>query len=361
MSDHRAVEQAIGCVRSDIRGMQGYTPGEQHEAFVKLNTNECAYPPSPRVLETLRAFSAEALRLYPDPISTKLRQTAARTYHVRPEQVLVGNGSDDCLTVLFRTFLNPGERVACPSPTYGLYATLTTLQGGVLVQVPYARTALEWELPDALADARAKLTLVANPNNPSATLASVAKLRELARRLDGILVVDEAYVDFAAVAEPGASMLSHLGEHPNVVVLRTFSKSYSLAGARLGLLFAAAPLVTEMAKVKDSYNVNAITQSLGIAALEDEAHHRELVRKTVEERRRLETALGDLGWRWPTSQANFLLCQVGPRAREIYDGLKARRILVRWWNTPELAESLRITVGTPEQNDSLLAALRELV
>lgn len=366
VSDHRAedqaaVAQAIDCVRSDIRGMVGYTPGEQHHGYTKLNTNECPYPPSPRVLETLRGFSGEALRLYPDPISTKLRQTAARTYGVRPEQVLVGNGSDDCLTVLFRTFLNPGERVACPSPTYGLYSTLTTLQGGALVQVPYARSVSDWALPDALAGARAKLTFVANPNNPSATRAPVAQLRELARRVDGVLVIDEAYVDFATVEQPGASMLGHLDDHPNLVVLRTFSKSYSLAGARLGLLFAAAPLVAEMVKVKDSYNVNAISQALGVAALEDHAHHAELVRRTVEERQRLEAALGSFGWRWPVSQANFLLCEVGPRARELYEGLKSRRILVRWWNTPELAESLRITVGTPEQNDALLAALRDLV
>ena len=161
-------------------------------------------------------------------------------------------------------------------------------------------------------------------------------------------------------ADPDASILPYLDRHPNLVVLRTFSKGYSLAGARLGLMFAAASLVTEMNKVKDSYNVNAITQALGIAALEDRAHHAELISRALVEKSRLEQALTSFGWTWPAAGGNFLFCEIGERAREIYEALRARKILVRYWDTPELHTGIRITVGRAEQNDALLAALRAI-
>jgi histidinol-phosphate aminotransferase len=345
-------------LRADIRAMAGYTPGEQVSDCVKLNTNECGWPPSPAVARALAALSAEALRTYPDPRSQRLREAAGARYDVNPAQVLVGNGSDDCLTILYRAFLGRGARVACPWPTYGLYDTLATLQGAELVRVDYLRKDGQWRLPGNLALQAAALVVVANPNNPSGTLATVEQLRRLADALDGVLVVDEAYVDFAP---EGASMLPYLDRHPNLVVLRTFSKSYSLAGARLGLLFAHAEVVRELMKVKDSYNVNLLSQRLGEAALGDRDHHRELIRKTVAERARVAAALARFGWSWPDTAANFLLCQVGPRAAEIYRQLKARRILVRWWDTPELRECLRISIGRPEWNDALLHALGELV
>jgi histidinol-phosphate aminotransferase len=205
------------------------------------------------------------------------------------------------------------------------------------------------------------LTLVANPDNPSSTLAPVAALRRLADRLDGILVVDEAYVDFALGVDPEASLLPHLDAHPNLVVLRTFSKSYSLAGVRLGLMFAAAPLVAEMNKVKDSYNVNALSQALGAAALEDRAHHAELIRRTLQEKARLEQGLAAFGWTWPAAFGNFVLCEVGPDARRLRDALRDHRILVRFWDTPELRTSLRITVGAAAQIDALLTALHAIL
>jgi len=328
---------------------------------VKLNTNEAAYGPSPRVREVLAGIADESLRLYPDPVSRRLREVAAAHVDVRPEQILAGNGSDDCLTILYRTFLSAGDVVACPWPSYGLYETLAGIQGVPIVKVDYERSAADWKLPDGLAATGARLTAVANPNNPSSTVAPVAALRRLADRLDGILVVDEAYVDFALGADPDASMLPYLDQHPNLVVLRTFSKGYSLAGARLGLMFAAAPLVAEMNKVKDSYNVNAITQALGIAALEDRAYHDEVIGRVLQEKSRLEEALSSFGWTWPAAGGNFLFCEIGKRAAEIYAGLRARKILVRHWDTPELRTGIRITVGTPEQNDALLAALRGIV
>jgi histidinol-phosphate aminotransferase len=348
-------------VRPDIRALAGYTTGEQQPGFTKLNTNECAYPPSAAVRRVLAAVSNESLRLYPDPVSRYLRDVAAARYRTPADGIIAGNGSDDCLTILYRTFLRPGDRVACPSPSYGLYDTLAALQGAPLVRVNYQRDAgaSSWGLPlDGLAGAGARLVVVANPNNPSSTLAPVGELRALADRLDGILVVDEAYVDFALPTNADASVLPHLAQHPNLVVLRTFSKSYSLAGARLGLLFAAPALVAEMNKVKDSYNVSAITQAIGAAALEDHAYHTEMVSRTVLERARLERELGAFGWSWPEARGNFLLCHVGPRARAMFEVLRHEKILVRYWDTPELRESIRITVGTRDQNDALLAVLR---
>jgi histidinol-phosphate aminotransferase len=350
---------ALALVRSAIRAMRGYTPGEQIPDAVKLNTNEGAFPPSPRVMAALAGIADDSVRLYPDPVARRLRETAAALLGVTADQVLAGNGSDDCLTILYRTFLDVGERVACPWPTYGLYEQLAQIQGAQLVTVPFRQSARRWHLPPGLEAQGAKMIILANPNNPSATLVPVDELRALADAAPGaVVVVDEAYVDFALAEDPGASILPYLNAHPNLIVLRTFSKGYSLAGARLGLAFASAPLVTEMMKVKDSYNVNALTQALGTAALEDRAAHEATMRGTLAERARVEAALGALGLEWPEARANFLLVEFGDRAEEIYKSLKAERLLVRWWGSPELRTKLRISVGRPDQNDRLLAALR---
>ncbi|HSS37763.1 MAG TPA: histidinol-phosphate transaminase [Polyangia bacterium] len=348
-------------LRPAIRAMPAYTPGEQIADLTKLNTNEAAHPPSPRVMATLAAIADDALRLYPDPVSRKLRQAAATRFGVTAAQVLAGNGADDCLTILYRAFLEPGQRVACPWPTYGLYDTLASLQGAELVRLPFAAAdARHLGLPADLARQGAKMIILANPNNPTSTLVSVAALRALCDEArDAIVVVDEAYVDFALAAGIEASMLPFLDAHPNLVVLRTLSKSYSLAGARLGLLFAAAPLVDALMKVKDSYNVNVISQALGVAALEDRAYYDACVRQTVAERARLETALTAMGLTYPEPAANFVLVEVGPRARELYEALKNEGLLVRWWPAPELQTKLRMTVGRPAENDRVIAALRK--
>jgi len=351
---------AVRHLRSDILAMAPYTPGEQVNDCIKLNTNECPWPPSSAVKAVLAGVSDDQLRQYPDPVARDLRAAAAAAFGVGADQILAGNGSDDCLTIIYRSFLVPGDRVACPWPTYGLYETLATLQGVELVPVDYLIDDAQWRLPEALPRQAAKLVIVANPNNPSATVTGVDELRRLADRVDGMLVVDEAYIDFAEADGRGASIIPFLDQHPNLIVLRTFSKSYSLAGARLGLLFAQAPIVTNLAKVKDSYNVNVITQALGTAALVDRQTHLDQVRATVLERGRLERELAAFGWKWPQSGANFLLCEVGDAAERIYLGLKARGILVRWWSKPALRTKLRITVGRPADHDRLFAALKEL-
>jgi histidinol-phosphate aminotransferase len=358
----QVAKNALSLVRPAIRAMRGYTPGEQILDAVKLNTNEGAYPPSPRVMAALAGIADESVRLYPDPSARGLREAAAARYGVTPEQVLAGNGSDDCLTILFRTFLDAGERVACPWPTYGLYDQLAVIQGAKLVTVPFRQTGGRWELPPELAKTRAKMIILANPNNPSATIVPVDELRRLAdAATKSVVVVDEAYVDFALADGLDASMLPYLGQHPNVIVLRTFSKSYSLAGARLGLMFASAALVGELAKVKDSYNVNAITQALGTAALEDRKSHDEAMRGTLDERARVENELSALGLTWPESRANFLLVELGERAAEIYAALKDAKVLVRWWPASDLRTKLRISVGRPDQNNRLIVTLRKLL
>src|SRR3954452_9018986 len=293
---------AVDLLRPAIRAMPGYTPGEQISDLVKLNTNEGAFPPSPRVMATLAGIADESLRLYPDPVSARLRAAAAARFGVADDQILAGNGSDDCLTILYRGFLDPGDRIACPWPTYGLYDTLASLQGAELVRVAFRQNGRHWDLPADLVRQRAKMIILANPNNPSGTRVPVDELRRLCDAVPGaVVVVDEAYVDFALGSGIDASMLPSLGHHPNLVVLRTMSKSYSLAGARLGLLFAAGPLVEALTKVKDSYNVNALTQAIGIAALEDRAYLDDCVRRTLDQRARLEAALGDMGLSWPES------------------------------------------------------------
>ncbi|MDA3963309.1 MAG: histidinol-phosphate transaminase [Planctomycetota bacterium] len=348
-------------VRADIRSLRGYAPGEQVNDTIKLNTNESACTPSPAVLQALQNLSERQLQLYPDPQATSLREAAAARFGVSPDQVIAGNGSDDCLTVLYRSHCLPGDTVACPWPSYGLYKTLAALQGVTLAQLPYTDIGPggSWQLPAGFADTGARLVLVANPNNPSATLTPVEQLRSLADSLgDAILVVDEAYGDFAPT---GSSMLPYLDAHPNLIVLRTFSKSYSLAGGRLGLLFAHRDLCAEYRKVKDSYNVNVVTQALGVAALGDSAHLANLVDVTLSGRLTLEQACTSFGWTWAPSAANFLLIDVGPRAAELYAQLKERGILVRYWDTPELRERLRITVGTAAENQTLIAALQDLM
>ena len=306
--------------------MPGYTPGEQIADLTKLNTNEGAFPPSPRVRAALAAIADESLRLYPDPTSSGLRAAAAARYGVAPDQVLAGNGSDDCLTILYRGFLDAGERVACPWPTYGLYATLAALQGAELVRLPFVAERAPLR---AARRPGAAAREDDHPRQPQQPVGDAGPGRGAARALrrgdrTAIVVVDEAYVDFALGAGIDASMLPYLGQHPNLVVLRTMSKSYSLAGARLGLLFAAAPLVEALTKVKDSYNVNAITQAIGIAALEDRAYHDDCVAPHARpsargSRRRSAT----LGLTWPESAANFLLVEIGDARRGDLPGAQA--------------------------------------
>ena len=238
-------------LRDAVREMKAYTPGEQINNAIKLNTNECAWGPAPAVLKALASTTPDQLRLYPSPMADRVRKAASDVFAVPPEQILVGNGSDDCLTIVMRSFLGPGDKCACPWPTYSLYDTLATIQGVEIMHFDYLAAADSlvakaggggvsgWQLPvDALLKSGAKVVFVATPNNPSATLVPVAQLDFLAQHLEGVLVIDEAYIDYATKADGSpaglsASFLPRLASRPNVLVLRTFSKSYSMFQACL--------------------------------------------------------------------------------------------------------------------------------
>lgn len=344
--------------RPAIDALTAYQPGEQPAEgapVVKLNTNENPYPPSAAALTALREVGADSLRRYPQPAADEFRQSAAEVLGVDPDWIVAGNGSDDLLTMLFRSVAGSGRPVAFPAPTYSLYRTLARMQDAPVVEVPYDDA---FTLPvDRLAAAAAALTLVASPNSPSGNRIPNADLGELAGRLRGILVIDEAYSAFAS-----DDALELTARHANVVVLRTLSKSHSLAGLRLGFAVAPPALLAGLLKVKDSYNVDAVSARVGAAAIRDTEHTLANVERVRASRARLSAALSGIGCRvWP-SEANFLLVRPpGGDARAVYERLKAEGILIRYFDEPMLADRLRITVGTEAQNDRLLAALRRLV
>ena len=331
-------------------------PGEQPGAgrrVIKLNTNENPYPPSPRVLEALARALDESVRLYPDPEATALRTRAAALYGVPVDHVLAGNGSDEVIALLLRATIDPGDRVAFPAPTYSLYDTMVAVQGGEIVRVPWPS---DFSLPSELARTGAKVTFLCNPNSPSGTFVPVAEIEALAREMRGLLVVDEAYVDFAH-----DHALRLVGRLPNVVVFRTLSKSFSLAGLRVGFVIARPELLVGLRTVKDSYNLNRLSQVAAEAALSDLPTMEANVSRIRATRATLTAGLVKLGYAVLPSEANFVLARrAGVDQAAVTRALAARDILVRHFATPELADALRITVGTDEEIAALLDALARL-
>jgi len=342
-------------VRPVVAAMTGYVPGEQPQdrRYVKLNTNENPYPPSPRVIAAVQAAAGADLRLYPDPVANVLRDRAAQVYGFARDEILVGNGSDELLTLIVRACVAPGDRVVYPYPTYSLYDTLVGIQEGTVVHVPYAD---DFTLPHGLAEANGRVTFVCHPNSPSGTPVPIEALRALAHRVPGVLVVDEAYVDFA-----DANALALVHECDNVVVLRTFSKSFSLAGMRIGLAFAPAPLIAELMKIKDSYNVTRLSIVAATAALDDCAWMQANVATIRRTRARLTAELTARRFAVLPSHANFVLARrPGESLEPMYAALKSRGVLVRYFAVPQLRDAVRITVGTDAETDALLAALDDL-
>jgi histidinol-phosphate aminotransferase len=336
--------------------MAGYAPGEQprDDGILKLNTNENPYPPSPRVFEAIRAgLTGDRLRKYPDPVGTTFRQTAGRVLGVDPDGILIGNGSDDILTILTRAFVPEGGLVVSPTPSYLLYRTLADLQGARFQAVPFTA---DWQLPNPWPSRQAHLTFLPNPNSPSGTTVSPAALEELAEQLAGPLVIDEAYVAFAdADALP-------LARRKNVVLTRSFSKSHALAGIRFGFAVADPALVRELVKVKDSYNCDVLSLAAATAALEDEDYLRNTRARILATRARLARVLRELGFDVEPSQANFVWCRRAERPlKPIYEELKRRLILVRYMVYEGYGDGLRISVGSDAEVDRLLEELRRLV
>ena len=341
--------------RATVANMAGYTPGEQPkpgEQVIKLNTNENPYPPSPRVLEAIRQVPPDALRRYPQPMADDFRAVAARVHGVRPECVIAGNGSDDILQIALRTYCAAGDVLASPDPTYSLYPVLSELADVRYVTVPWGPG---WSLPvDALCATQARAIFFANPNAPSGTVVSTEVISELAASTSALVLVDEAYVDFA-----DDNALRLLETHENVLVSRTLSKGYGLAGLRFGYAIGHPSVIEQMTKVKDSYNCDAVSIAAAAAALEDQAYARSCWGRVREQRERLTRELSARGFSVLPSQGNFVLATV-PDAGDAglwYRALKARGVLVRFFDKPGLRDKLRVTVGTPEENDALLAAV----
>lgn len=345
--------QPSDLLRPTVRAVAPYVPGEQPGAgrrVIKLNTNENPYPPSPRVLEALRAAVDETVRLYPDPEAQALRARAASVYGVPADHILAGNGSDELLALLLRATVDAGDRVAFPVPTYSLYETLVAVQGGEAVRPQFAD---DWTLPPSLAAPGARVTFLCNPNSPSGTVVPRAVIEALARDVSGVLVVDEAYVDFA-----DGDALALVGRLHNVLVLRTLSKAFSLAGMRCGIAFGHPDLLAGLRTVKDSYNLNRLTQAAAEAALADVPHMLANVARIRATRTRLTSALAGLGYGVPPSQANFVLARrPGADQAPVAAALAARGVLVRHFAVPRLQDALRITVGTDEETDALLRHL----
>lgn len=350
------IDDVVERVRRCVQTMQGYVPGKQPSdgTYIKLNTNENPYPPSPRVLAALREAVAPELRLYPDPVATRLRETAAALYGCEVEEVIAGNGSDDILTMIVRTFLDAGEVIATPAPSYTLYNALSALQDATCQEIPMGPG---YSLPEDLDAHGAKVVIIANPNAPTGVLHPRAALRAFLERTQALVVIDEAYADFA-----GESAIDMLAEFPHLIVIRTFSKAYALAGMRLGLGFARREVIDQMMKVKDSYNLDRLAIVAGCAALQDQAWLHETVGMIVRTRTWMQQELAALGLQVPPSRSNFVFPRIPDgRAAEVFEALEKRRILVRYFRGPLVKDALRVTVGTDAEGEVFVRALRELL
>lgn len=340
-------------VCKNVVALTAYTPGEQpkESTIIKLNTNENPYPPSPRVGEALRSFDVARLRLYPDPIFMRVRERIAQIHQCSVEQVFVGNGSDEVLALCTRAFVEEGESIGYFEPSYSLYPVLTDIRAAR--RVPVALTAeFGWAMPPEFS---ASLFFITNPNAPTSLMHDKERVAEFCRTFDGVVVVDEAYADFA---DDNCVDLALLPHNRNTLVMRTLSKSFSLAGLRFGYVVGPRELIHALYKIKDSYNMDMLSQVVGLAALDDMEYMWANVAKIRATRERLSEALRARGWRVGRSQTNFLFARPpAGTAREIFEALKAAKIYLRYF--PEVAggEYLRITIGTDEQCEALLAKL----
>lgn len=341
-------------IRSDLETFAPYVPGKQPEdgQWIKLNTNEASACP-PGALAALNALGPEGLFRYPDPTAMPLRRDLADHYRLPPERVVVGNGSDEILSLLLRAVCDPGAEVLAPDPAYSLYPVLAAAQGARYRAIPCLDDfALDLE---SICAARPAITFVTSPNNPAGTSYPARQIARICASGHNLVVVDEAYAEFAE-----SNALGLLREFPNVAIARTFSKAYGLAGARVGYLLGPAELCQTLLAIKDAYNVSASAQAAARAALADRAWAEEMWRAVRRRRECLIDGLANIpGLRPYPSQANFVLVDCGPHsAARILDRLAARRILVRLLGHVRGAENaLRITIGTDDELDRLLAEL----
>ena len=329
--------------------MTGYVPGEQPTGgrFIKLNTNENPYPPSPAVGRAIEEALRRGLEKYPDPLAGEFRRRAGEVLGVPPEWIMAGNGSDDILTIVTRAFVGQGQLLRLPFPSYILYKTLAQLQGARSEEVAFRP---DWSLAREFSAAAEGLRLVflANPNSPSGTVVPPQQVLELAERLPCPLVVDEAYADFAET-----NCLGLVARCEKILVSRSLSKSYALAGLRFGYVVAQPPVIEQLMKVKDSYNCDALSIVAAAAALGDQAWLAANRAKIVATRQRFVADLRKLGFNAVDSQANFVWTTHPQRpAKPLYEELKRRGVLVRYMDYPGWGDGLRISIGNDQQMEA---------
>ncbi|MCC5829295.1 MAG: histidinol-phosphate transaminase [Phycisphaeraceae bacterium] len=352
--------------RRNITDLNAYVPGEQpvDAAMVKLNTNENPYPPSPKVIEAIRAVDPESLRKYPPADAPAFRALAAETHDLEPRQVIATNGGDELLRLAITTFCEPAgsdnrspRGIVVSRPTYALYRVLAEIQDTPVFEIPLTES-LEWptDFIDQAVHSGAGLAMIVNPHAPSGRMRPSGDFRLLAERFPGVLLIDEAYVDFAD--SNALDLIRRPGGLENVLILRSLSKGYGLAGLRFGYGLGGVELIAAMHKARDSYNVDFIAQRAAAAALADQPYARETWRKVREERQRISRELESRGIPVQPSQSNFILASLPSEvaARAMLERLRQDHILVRYFDEDRLRDKLRITIGTPEQNQALLAA-----
>lgn len=347
----------MNLVRPCIVSMKGYVPGSQPdpgESFIKLNSNENPFPPSPKVQKILRNFPYEDLRIYPDPVSWELRAQLGEIYGFGPEQIICGNGSDDILNIIMRTFTQPGQAVGFYQPAFPLYRILGVIHGAKVVSLPVAEP---YDQPPPLPEAL-KIFFLANPNSPIGFAYPPALVSQMAQRTRGIFVVDEAYAEFAN--ENALDLVRHL---ENVIVVRTVSKSYSLAGVRLGYAIGHEKWIAEMLKVKDPFNVNRLTQALVTAALQDRGYFQKNIQQVIETREWIAKEAVALGCRVIPSQANFIFLQPPQKGRGVkfYEALLARKVLARFYDEEGLQDGVRLSIGTKQEMTEVLRVMKEIL
>lgn len=343
-----------------IRDVVPYTPGEQprDREFIKLNTNECPYPPSPKALEAIQAAAGEGLRLYPDPECLELRAAIARREGLDISQVFCGNGSDEILAFAFQAFFDPEREVVFPKITYSFYPVYTDFFGLERREVPMNA---DFSDPIDLLCGQNGGVVLANPNAPTGIavgLDTVEKL--LTANPDVVVIVDEAYIDFG-----GDSAVELIGRYPNLLVVQTASKSRALAGLRVGWAMGDPDLIDGLRCVRDSinsYTVDRLAQAGAAAAIQDERYFQSIRRRVMDTREHTEKVLKEKGFTVLSSQANFLFVSHSEHSgKELLDGLRARGVLVRWWDKPEIKNWLRISIGTDKDMKALVKALCELI
>ena len=350
----------MGNWEANVRRVVPYTPGEQpnRPGMIKLNTNENPYPPSPKVAQAIRDFDEDRLRMYPDPTAGALVNALAERYQVKPSQVFVGVGSDDVLAMCFLTFFNSKKPILFPDITYSFYDVWADV-----FRIPYEVQPLDEDLCIRVEDYYKENggVIFPNPNAPTGVLMELSRIEDIvAHNPDVICIVDEAYIDFG-----GVSALPLIETYDNLLVVQTFSKSRSMAGARIGYVFGSEKLIKYLNDVKysfNSYTMDQLTLVTGTAALSDEAYFQETLAKIIATRERVKGQLRELGFTMPDSKSNFLfISHPKVAARELFAMLREKNIYVRYFDKPRINNMLRVTVGTDEEMDRLIACLKEYI